>query len=61
MRDWAIYGAGDSLASWLEVKYIGRSPREELDLCIEYGWCEEQCPQHLHIIEEIRKAKASLA
>jgi predicted aldo/keto reductase-like oxidoreductase len=33
---------------------------EELELCVECGWCEEQCPQHLDIIGEIAKAKAAL-
>lgn len=62
MRDFAIYGPeGGTLASWLRAKYIGQSPEEELDLCIECGWCEEQCPQHLPIIQEIGRAKAALA
>jgi predicted aldo/keto reductase-like oxidoreductase len=61
VRDYGIYGAGDSLAGWLRLKYLGQSPEDELDKCIECGWCEEQCPQHLHIIEQIRSAKEALA
>ena len=61
MRDYGVYGAGDSLADWLRLKYLGQSPEKELERCIECGWCEEQCPQHLHVIEEIKKAKKALA
>jgi predicted aldo/keto reductase-like oxidoreductase len=61
MRDYGIYGAGESLAGWLRLKYLGQSPEEELAKCVECGWCEEQCPQHLHIIEEIRRAGKALA
>jgi predicted aldo/keto reductase-like oxidoreductase len=60
MRDFGLYAAGDSLADWLTAKYIGRDPMAELGLCIECGWCEEQCPQHLDIIAEIRRAVAAL-
>jgi predicted aldo/keto reductase-like oxidoreductase len=62
MRDFEIDGQGSSnraLKEWLTVKYIGQSPAKELELCIECGWCEEQCPQHLGIVDEIIvKAKA---
>jgi predicted aldo/keto reductase-like oxidoreductase len=61
VRDHAIYGRGQSLARWLGDTYLGQSPEEELALCVECGWCEEQCPQHLEIIEEIRKGKAAFA
>ena len=57
MRDYQIDKRG-SLAEWLKAKYIGQSPAEELALCIDCGWCEEQCPQHLQIVAEIAKAKA---
>lgn len=60
MRDHQIYGRGESLSSWLETAYLGQSPAEELGLCIECGWCEEQCPQHLHIMAEIARARAAL-
>ncbi len=57
IRDFGIYGQG-SLKDWLKVKYIGQSPAQELLLCIECDWCEEQCPQHLKIVQEIVKAQA---
>jgi predicted aldo/keto reductase-like oxidoreductase len=57
MRDFDVYGAGDSLGDWLRLKYVGQSPEEELARCVECGWCEEQCPQHLKIMTEIRKAR----
>ncbi|MBN1584109.1 MAG: aldo/keto reductase [Anaerolineae bacterium] len=57
IRDFGIDGQG-SLKRWLEIKYIGQSPAQELDKCVECGWCEEQCPQHLKIVTEITKAKA---
>jgi predicted aldo/keto reductase-like oxidoreductase len=61
MRDYGIYGGGMPLANWLAEKYVGQDARKVLDLCVECGWCEEQCPQHLEIIEQIRRAKAALA
>jgi predicted aldo/keto reductase-like oxidoreductase len=61
MRDYAIYGQDMSLAEWLGVKYLGRSLEEELELCIECGWCEEQCPQHLAIIDEIDRARQAVS
>jgi predicted aldo/keto reductase-like oxidoreductase len=61
MRDHGIYGSGSSLSEWLNAKYIGQDPAEVLDLCIECGWCEDQCPQHLEIVQQIRKAKAACA
>ena len=61
MRDHGIYGSGTPLSEWLRDKYIGQDPGEILDLCIECGWCEEQCPQHLEIIQQIRQAKAAFA
>ena len=60
VRDHRIYGAGASLADWLREKYVGQDPAQVLDFCIECGWCEEQCPQHLDIIDQIRQAKAAL-
>jgi len=61
MRDYDIYGGGISLADWLSETYVGQDPGEVLDLCAECGWCEEQCPQHLEIIEQIRRARKALA
>jgi hypothetical protein len=61
MRDYPIYGAGESLSGWLRLKYVGQSPEDELTKCVECGWCEEQCPQHLDIIEEIRRAREALS
>ena len=61
MRDYAIDGGEvGSLADWLTIKYIGSSPQEELENCIECGLCEEQCPQHLNIVDEIRRAKEAV-
>ena len=28
--------------------------------CIQCGQCEEQCPQHIHIIEQLQKAASIL-
>ena len=60
MRDYGIYGRGESLSDWVERAYLGQSPAEELAKCVECGWCEEQCPQHLGIIDEIAQARAAL-
>lgn len=61
MRDHPIYAGSMPVAEWLLEKYVGQDLRELLDLCVECGWCEEQCPQHLHIIEEIRRARDALS
>ena len=61
MRDYGIYGRGESLADWLERAYLGQSVEQELEQCVECGWCEEQCLQHLNIIEEIRRAREALS
>jgi predicted aldo/keto reductase-like oxidoreductase len=61
IRDYSIYGSEEgSLTDWLTIKYIGTSPEVELANCIECGECEQQCPQHLNIVEEIRLAKEAL-
>ena len=60
MRDYGIYGRGMRLAEWLRERYVGQDAEAILDLCVACGWCEEQCPQHLEIIEQIRRAKEAL-
>jgi predicted aldo/keto reductase-like oxidoreductase len=60
VRDHGVYGRGESLAEWLERAYLGQALAEELEQCIECGWCNEQCPQHLDIVGEIAKARAAL-
>ncbi len=58
MRDFVVYGVQpERLAEWIWSKYPHQNPVEQLKLCTECGQCEEKCPQHLHIVEEIRKAK----
>jgi predicted aldo/keto reductase-like oxidoreductase len=57
VRDYAVYGAGETLTGWLQAKYVGQSLAEELQKCVECGWCKEQCPQGLDIVQEIRRAK----
>ena len=35
-------------------------PETKPDVCLECGACEEKCPQGLHIIEDLKRAKAEL-
>jgi predicted aldo/keto reductase-like oxidoreductase len=61
MRDYSLYrSTAGSLDDWLRSKYFGQLPEKELALCIECGWCEEQCPQRLNIVDEIRRARDAL-
>jgi hypothetical protein len=62
MRDHAMYAPdGTALGDWLAERYRGEgeSAGEALARCVECGACEEKCPQHLPIVQEIRRAKAA--
>ncbi len=62
MRDFAIYGVDEKkLAHWIHSRYPHQDPVAQLRLCTECGQCEEKCPQHLAIVEQVRKAKAALS
>jgi predicted aldo/keto reductase-like oxidoreductase len=62
MRDFAIYGVDErDLAHWIRSKYPHQDPVEQLKRCTECGECQEKCPQHLEIVEQIQKAKAALS
>jgi len=63
MRDFAMYAMNEEkLNHWLATRYSrsGRTLEEVLAKCTECGLCEEKCPQKLPIVEEIRRAKATL-
>ena len=61
MRDSILYGvAPEKLAHWIRSKYPHHDPVKQLQLCTGCGECEQKCPQHLKIVEEIEKAKAAL-
>lgn len=61
MRDFAVYRVdGKRLADWIWSKYPHQNIVEQIRLCTECGECEDKCPQHLDIVEQIRKAKAVL-
>lgn len=61
MRDFARYGvAPERLAEWIHSKYPHQDPVAHLALCQECGECEGKCPQHLAIVEQVRRAKAAL-
>jgi len=63
MRDFSIYAGEEAhLIEWLRARYAEEDKRleDELEKCIECGQCEEQCPQHLPIVEAIRGVKDTL-
>ncbi len=61
MRDFAMYGVKkDRLGRWLLSQYPHSDIRAELDKCTECGTCESKCPQHLPIIESIRRGREAL-
>jgi predicted aldo/keto reductase-like oxidoreductase len=62
MRDFAVYGVEEGrLDEWIWSKYPHQDPVEQLALCTECGECEEKCPQHLEIVEQVSKARAALS
>lgn len=61
MRDFAVYRVDEKrLADWIWSKYPHKNIVEQIRLCTECGECEDKCPQHLDIVEQIRNAKAVL-
>jgi predicted aldo/keto reductase-like oxidoreductase len=57
-----VYGLWDvarkGYASFPEERWIGG---EQADACVECGECEEKCPQHIPIREQLKAAHAALA
>ena len=61
MRDFVRYGVDPArLVEWIHSKYPHQDPIEQLGLCTECGECEPKCPQHLPIVETIRRGKAAM-
>lgn len=61
MRDFARYGVPpERLQEWIHSRYAHQNIVAELAKCTACGRCEQQCPQHLPIMEEIRKGKQAL-
>ena len=61
MRDFVRYGVEPArLKDWIYSKYAHQDPVAHLKLCVECRKCEQRCPQHLAIVEQIRRAKAAL-
>ncbi len=48
-----VAGARNSYNNWMDAK-------ERADLCVQCRQCEEQCPQHIEIVEWLQKAHALL-
>lgn len=59
LRDYKIYGMKDKdLKNWIYSKYSNDTrPEVLLQRCVECGKCQENCPQKLEIVDEIRKVK----
>jgi predicted aldo/keto reductase-like oxidoreductase len=61
MRDFARYGvAPERLAEWIHSRYAHTDIAAELGKCVACGRCEQQCPQHLPIVAQIRRGKQAL-
>jgi predicted aldo/keto reductase-like oxidoreductase len=61
MRDFVRYGvAPERLTEWIHSRYAHQDIVAELGKCTECGRCEKECPQHLPIVEQIRKGKLAL-
>ena len=60
MRDFAIYGVAEKdLRHWMLSQYPHQNVFEHLAKCQECGDCQLKCPQHLQIVEAVRKVKAA--
>ena len=35
-------------------------PETKADVCLECGACESKCPQGIHVIEDLKRAKKEL-
>jgi hypothetical protein len=61
MRDFVVYGVPkNKLTDWIWSQYAHENIAQKIQLCTECGQCQEKCPQHLKIAEEIKKVKAAL-
>lgn len=61
MRDFVRYGMEPArLKDWIYSRYVHQDAPAHFKLCKECGACEKQCPQHLAIVEQIRRAKAAI-
>jgi predicted aldo/keto reductase-like oxidoreductase len=59
IRDYKLYGVKDGeLKNWIYSKYVhDDAPEALLQKCVECGLCQENCPQKLEIVKEIRTVK----
>lgn len=61
MRDFAVYGVrADDLPHWILSQFPHQDIHADLAKCSECGQCQDKCPQHLQIVESIRKGKDAL-
>jgi uncharacterized protein len=61
MRDFVRYAvAPDRLEHWLLSQTPHSNIRKELSQCTACAQCEQKCPQHLKIVEQIERAKKAL-
>jgi len=61
MRDFVVYHVpAQRLREWIFSQYPHQDIVAELQLCTECGQCQQKCPQHLRIVEQIRRVKAEL-
>ena len=55
----SLYG-GDVKSDWDYRMITNEKNRQTPDQCLECGACEAACPQHLNIIDELKKAWAEI-
>jgi hypothetical protein len=59
LRNAKLYNVGQGdLKQWIYSAYVhDLLPEEQLARCAECGACELKCPQHLKIVDEIKRVK----